>query len=69
MVKKLFFAEDEKEWVLFYTERNKILGFSLPKSKYPKLQDFKKAIPKCEDAYINPQDIIGTKIVEIAEEV
>jgi len=69
MVKKLFFAEDEKEWVLFYTERNKILGFSLPKKEYPTLQDFKKAIPKCEDGPIEPEELIGLKIVEIAEEV
>jgi hypothetical protein len=65
--KIVFLCETSEDWILFYTKKDEILGVALSKAEYPTIEEFTSELRKCEDAPINPQDIIGAKIIEIKE--
>jgi len=65
--KIVFLCETSEDWITFYTIEDEILGIALSKAEYPTIEDFTHALSKCEDAPIEPQDIIGAKILEVKE--
>jgi len=67
MTRIVFYAESAEEWAVFYTERDEILGVVLSKLECPTLEDFKRMLPSCEDAPIDPQYLTGLKIVSVQE--
>jgi hypothetical protein len=52
---------------MFYTNKNEILGIALSKSEYPTIEDFKRMLSSCEDAPIEPEELLGVKIIEVQE--
>jgi len=67
MPKIVFYAEDKDNWVVFYTEEGQIYGIFLPKKEWQTFNSFKQFIKKCEDAPIEPEELLGVKIIEIQE--
>jgi hypothetical protein len=65
--KIVFLCETSEDWITFYIIDDEILGVALPKAEYPTIKDFANALSKCEDATIDPQDIIGAKILAVKE--
>jgi hypothetical protein len=65
MAKIVFYGEDKDNWVAFYTEDNEIYGIFLPKKEWQTFWSFKQFIKKCEDAPIEPEELIGIKIIAI----
>jgi hypothetical protein len=68
MTKKIvFYAETDEYWAVYYTERTTIYGVIICKREAKTLNDFKMIVKRCEDVVIEPQDLIGARIVEIQE--
>jgi len=68
MTKRIvFYAHDKDYWYAFYMETDGIFGVILPKKEWPTLQSFKQMIRKCEDAPIEPEELVGATIVEVKE--
>ena len=63
----VFYAESAEDWAVFYTEQGEIFGVIISKSECPTLQDFKRALRKCEDAPISPEHLVGLKILLVQE--
>jgi hypothetical protein len=63
----VFLAENAEDWIVFYTEKDEILGVALPKAEYPTIEDFAHALSKCEDAPISPEYLVGVKILAVKE--
>jgi hypothetical protein len=68
MTKRIvFYAQDKDYWYTFYTEDGEIYGIVLPKKEWPTLKSFKQMIRKCEDAPIEPEELVGITIIDVKE--
>ena len=65
--KLVFIGETNEDWMIFYVLGDEILGVVLSKLECPTLEDFKRVLPSCEDAPIDPQYLTGLKIVSVQE--
>ena len=63
----VFIADTNEDWMIFYVERDEILGIVLSKNEYPTIEDFSRAIRKCEDAPIEPYHLVGARILAVEE--
>jgi hypothetical protein len=69
MTKKriVFLGETNEDWMVFYVLGDEILGVVLSKNEYPTIEDFSRALSKCEDAPISPEYLAGVKILAVKE--